>query len=213
VRRIVVLNSVTLDGVMQGPGRPDEDTRDGFRYGGWAAPYADDIAMRAMGAHMGSGGWLLGRRTYEDVLAYWNSVPDSPFADPLNDAPKFVVSTTLTEPLPWPNSTLLSGDVIEAVASLKQEPGGDLNIMGSGALIRSLMPHGLIDEIMLTIAPIVLGTGRRLFDEGTPLTRLQLVDSETTTTGAVIATYRPVDAGGRHDGETAVVPGGNGDRS
>jgi dihydrofolate reductase len=100
----------------------------------------------------------------------------------------------LTEPLPWPNSTLLSGDAVEAVASLKQEPGGDLNIMGSGALIRSLMPHGLIDEFMLNIAPVVLGAGHRLFEEGTPLTRLQLVDTEATTTGVVIATYRPVDA-------------------
>jgi dihydrofolate reductase len=192
VRRIVVLNSVSLDGVMQAPGRPDEDTRDGFRYGGWAVPYADDVATRAFGAHMGGGGWLLGRRTYEDVLAYWNSVPDSPFAETLNNAPKYVVSNTLTEPLPWPNSTLLSGDVIEAVASLKQEPGGDLNIMGSGALIRSLMPHDLIDEFMLTITPVVLGEGHRLFGEGTPLTRLQLMDAETTTTGAVIATYRRV---------------------
>jgi dihydrofolate reductase len=196
VRRIVVLNSVTLDGVMQGPGRPDEDTRDGFRYGGWAVPYADHVAIRAFGAHMGSGGWLLGRRTYEDVLAHWNSVPDNPFVESLNSTPKYVVSATLTEPLPWPNSTLLSGDVIEAVASLKQEPGGDLSTMGSGSLIRSLLPHGLIDEFMLTIAPVVLGAGRRLFDEGTPLTRLQLADIEMTTTGAVIATYRPVGVGG-----------------
>ncbi len=197
MRRIVVLNSVTLDGVMQAPGRPDEDTRDGFRYGGWGVPYSDDVSIRAFGAHMGSGGWLLGRRTYEDVLAHWNSVPDSPFTDPLNNAQKYVVSNTLTEPLPWPNSTLLSGDAVEAVASVKQEQGGDLNIMGSGPLIRSLMPHGLIDEFVLTIAPLVLGAGHRLFEEGTPLTRFQLVGTETTTTGAVIATYRPVDGGDR----------------
>jgi dihydrofolate reductase len=194
VRRIIVLNSVSLDGVMQAPGRPDEDTRDGFRYGGWAVEYSDDATIRAFGAHIGSGGWLLGRRSYEDILSHWNSVPDSPFTDPLNNAQKYVVSNTLTEPLPWPNSTLLSGDAVEAVASLKQEPGGDLNIMGSGALIRSLMPHGLIDEFMLNIAPVVLGAGHRLFEEGTPLTRLQLVDTEATTTGVVIATYRPVDA-------------------
>jgi dihydrofolate reductase len=191
VSRVVVLNSVTVDGVMQGPGRPDEDTRGGFEHGGWGAQYADEVAMQAMGAHLNadSRGLLLGRRTYEDVLGYWNSVPDSPFTEPLNSFQKYV-ATTSTEPLRWPNSTPLTGDVPKAVAGLKEEPGGDLNIMGSGVLIRSLLEHGLIDEFMLMIDPIVLGTGSRLF-EGAPRTPLRLVDSQVTSTGVIIATYQP----------------------
>jgi dihydrofolate reductase len=188
--RVVVLNSVTVDGVMQGPGRPDEDTRGGFEYGGWAIPFADDVAMQAMGAHISAQrGFLFGRRSYEDILGHWNSVPDSPFTEPLNNAPKYVASMS-TEPLRWPNSTRLTGDVPKAVAELKKEPGGDLNIMGSGVLIRSLLPHGLIDEFMLMINPVVLGTGRRLFEDAPP-TPLRLVDSRITTTGVVIATYQP----------------------
>lgn len=189
--RVVVLNSVTVDGVMQGPGRSDEDDRGGFEHGGWAAPYADDVAMQAMGAHMSadSKGLLMGRRTYEDVLGHWNSVPDSPFTEPLNSFQKYV-ATTSTEPLRWPNSTPLTGDVPTAVAALKEEPGGDLNIMGSGVLVRSLLAHGLIDEFMLMIDPVVLGTGQHLFD-GVPRTSLRLVDSQITSTGVIIATYRP----------------------
>jgi dihydrofolate reductase len=124
--RIVVINHVTLDGVMQGPGRPDEDTRDGFAHGGWAAERGgDDLIMRAWGERLAaSGGLLLGRRTYEDLLGYWNT-QDSPFRDALNHAPKYVASNNLTEPLPWPNSTLLSGNVSTAVAKLKQTPGND----------------------------------------------------------------------------------------
>jgi len=195
VSRVVVLNHVTLDGVMQGPGRADEDTRDSFERGGWAMPDNDDVMGQAMGAHMArSGGLLLGRRSYEDMLTYWNSVPDSPFADALNNAPKYVASRTLREPLPWPNSTLLTGEVAEAVAELKTERGNDLHIMGSGALIQSLLPHNLIDEYMLTIHPLVLGSGRRLFQDGSPYTPLRLVDSVTTTKGVVIATYQPADA-------------------
>jgi dihydrofolate reductase len=189
--KVVVLNSVTLDGVMQGPGRPDEDTRDRFEYGGWGDPYGDDAVMRAMGTHLNaeSKGLLLGRRTYEDMLGYWNSVPDSSFAEPLNSFQKYV-ATSSTEPLRWPNSTALTGDVPDAVAALKDEPGGDLNIMGSGVLIRALLEHGLIDEFMLMIDPVVLGTGHRLF-EGAPRTPLRLVDTQITTAGVIIATYRP----------------------
>ena len=121
--RVVVLNSVTVDGVMQGPGRPDEDTRGGFEHGGWAIPFADEVSMQAMGAHISAQrGFLFGRRSYEDILGHWNSVPDSPFADALNNAPKYVASTS-TEPLRWPNSTQITGDVPKAVAELKQEPG------------------------------------------------------------------------------------------
>jgi dihydrofolate reductase len=188
--RIVVINHVTLDGIMQGPGRREEDTRDVFTHGGWATPNTDDVILQAWGARFtASSGFLLGRRTYEDVLAYWNT-QDSPFRGALNNAPKYVVSNTLTEPLPWPNSTLLSGDIPNAVAKLKETPGKDLHIMGSGGLIQTLGPLGLIDEYMLSIHPLVLGSGRRLFPNGM-FAALRLVDSVTTTTGVVIATYRP----------------------
>ncbi len=189
--RVVVINHLTLDGVMQAPGRRDEDTRGGFALGGWAGPNVDGVVNDAMGARMPqSGGLLLGRRSYEDMLGYWNT-QDSPFKGILNSAPKYVVSTTLREPLPWPNSTLLRGEVAEAVSRLRQQPGKDLNVMGSGELIQTLMPHGLIDEYLLLIHPLVLGAGRRLFPDGGPPASLRLVDSTASTTGVLIATYRP----------------------
>jgi dihydrofolate reductase len=189
--RIVVMNSVTLDGVMQGPGRVDEDTRDGFEHGGWAARTSDEVMRQAMGEHWARlSGLLFGRRTYEEVLGYWNRVADNPFARPLNEARKYVVSSTLREPLPWPNSTLLAGDAVEAVARLKAEPGDELGIMGSGVLIGTLLAHDLIDEFLLMIHPIVLGSGRRLFPHGVPPTELTLVDARTSPTGVIIATYR-----------------------
>jgi dihydrofolate reductase len=190
--RVVVLNHVTMDGVMQAPGRTDEDTRDGFQHGGWSPPYGDEVMGQAMGARMmHSGGLLFGRRTYEDLLTYWNSQTGSPFTDALNITPKYVATTTLHQPLPWPNSTVLTGNVAEAVAELREKAGKDLHIMGSGALIQSLMPRNLIDEYMLMIHPLVLGSGRRLFPGGSPPTRLRLASSLTTTTGVVIATYQP----------------------
>jgi dihydrofolate reductase len=194
MRRVVVMNHLTLDGVMQAPARPDEDKRDGFQHGGWAMPNNDDVMGAAMDERMAeSGGLLLGRRTYEDLLSYWNTQTDSPFTDALNNAPKYVASRTLREPLPWSNSTLLGGDAADAVAELKEQPGKDLQIMGSGALIQSLMPAGLIDEYLLMIHPLVLGAGRRLFADGSPPTTLRLNDSRTTTTGVVIATYQPLE--------------------
>jgi len=187
--RIIVLNHLTLDGVMQAPGRTDEDTRDGFRHGGWSPPYGDEVMGQAMGARMmNSGGLLFGRRTYEDLLTYWNSQTGSPFTDALNNTPKYVATTTLHQPLPWPNSTVLAGNVAEAVAELRKKAGKDLHIMGSGALIRSLMPSGLIDEYMLMIHPLVLGTGRRLFPDNVHVP-LRLTESVTTPTGVVIADY------------------------
>jgi dihydrofolate reductase len=187
--RVVVINHLTLDGVMQAPGRPEEDTRDGFGHGGWAGQNVDEAVNAAvMARRPGSGGLLLGRRSYEDMLAYWNT-QDSPFKDMLNSAPKFVASTTLREPLPWPNTTLLSGDVAEEVAELKRQPGKDLTVMGSGELIQTLMRHGLIDEYLLLIHPLVLGAGRRLFPDGGVPASLRLVDSTVSTTGVVIATY------------------------
>jgi dihydrofolate reductase len=193
--RIVVIDHVTLDGVMQSPAGPDEDTRGGFAHGGWATPYADQVLGEAMGARMAeAGGLLLGRRTYEHLLAHWNAHPHPVFTDRLNETPKHVASTTLEPPLPWPNSTLLPADVPGAVAALKQQPGGDLHVLGSGALVRSLMPHGLVDEYLLTIHPLVLGEGQRLFDDGVPPTAFELVDATPTTTGVILATYRALRA-------------------
>jgi dihydrofolate reductase len=189
--RVVVINHVTLDGVMQAPGRPEEDTRGGFELGGWAGPGIDDVVNAAMGARMSrSDGLLLGRRSYEDMLGYWNT-QDSPFKEMLNSAPKHVASRTLREPLPWPNSTLLSADVGDAVARLRQQPGRDLHVMGSGELIQTLMGHDLIDEYLLLLHPLVLGAGRRLFGDGGPPASLRLVDSTASTTGVLIATYQP----------------------
>lgn len=195
--KVVVINHLSLDGVMQAPGRADEDTRGDFEHGGWALPYGDAVMGEAMGARMAQGGGLLlGRRTYEDLLSYWNTRPDSPFMDALNNSPKYIPSTTLAESLPWPNSTLLKGDIADAVGDLKARPGRDLHILGSGALIQSLRGHDLIDEYLLTIHPLVLGTGRRLFADGGPFCALHLIDSTTTTTGVVIATYQPVGHAG-----------------
>ncbi len=174
--RIVVLNHVTLDGVMQGPGRPEEDTRDGFTQGGWSAEHVNDELLAATYARVEQGGGLqllLGRRSYEGMLGYWNT-QDSPFKDGLNNAPKYVASRTLTEPLPWPNSTLLQGDIPGAVSELKRDLTVDLTVMGSGELIKTLMRRGLIDEYLLFIHPLVLGTGRRLFGDGSPQASLRL---------------------------------------
>jgi dihydrofolate reductase len=188
MRRIVVLNHLTLDGVMQGPGRPDEDTRDGFEAGGWAMDDNDDVLMQAMGEHLShSGGLLLGRRSYDDMLGYWNET-GGPFKDALNQAPKYVASHG-SEPLAWPNSTLLTGDVPRAVADIKKDIGDDLHIMGSGVLVRSLLPHGLIDGFMLMIHPVVLGSGHKLFEDG-PRVLLELDGSVTSTKGVMVATYR-----------------------
>jgi dihydrofolate reductase len=189
--RVVVTNHVTLDGVMQAPGRPDEDLRGGFEHGGWAIPNNDEVMGRVMGEGMAKGGpLLLGRRTYEAFYDFWPNQTDNPFTEVLNNVQKYVASTTLTEPLPWSNSTLLKGDVAEAVAKLREQPGKDIGVLGSGELIQSLMRHDLIDEYVLMIHPLVLGSGRRLFTDGSPFATLRLVDSVTTTTGVVIATYQ-----------------------
>lgn len=197
--RIVVMNHVTLDGVMQGPGHADEDTRGGFTHGGWGQRSAGpgDATALAMGERMTAGGglagWLLGRRSYEQLLASWNA-RGGPFKDALNNTPKYVASATLTEPLPWPNSTVLRGDTADAVRALKAQVSGVLAIMGSGILIGSLMTADLIDEYLLMIHPLVLGTGRRLFPAGTHAS-LRLTSSRATPTGVVIATYEPARDG------------------
>ena len=187
---VIVMNSVTLDGVMQGPGRPNEDTRDGFTHGGWAVPYSDDVTVTKMGERMGPDhAFLFGRRTYEDLLASWNA-QGGPFKDALNETPKYVASSDPETALDWPNSTLLHGDIPAAVADLKERSGTNLVIMGSGVLIGSLMAADLIDEYLLMIAPVVLGTGRRLFADGTHVA-LRLVEGISTSTGVLIADYEP----------------------
>jgi dihydrofolate reductase len=189
--RVVVTNHVTLDGVMQAPGRPDEDVRGGFDRGGWALPGNDPVMGRVMAEGMAQpGALLLGRRTYEDFASYWPHQKDNPFTEVLDNTQKYVASTTLSEPLPWKNSTLLEGDAAEAVAGLKQRSGPDLAILGSGELIQSLRRRNLIDEYVLLIHPLVLGRGRRLFPDGASPAELRLVNSVTTTTGVIIATYR-----------------------
>ena len=187
--KVVVLTNLTLDGVMQGPARPDEDRRGGFEHGGWAAPYA---AMEATGNNFASAGALLfGRRTYENFYAVWPKQTNSPYTEFLNTIPKYVASTTLKEPLPWSNSTLLKGDAAQTVSQLKQQPGKDLLIMGSGELIQSLMRANLIDDYVLLIHPLVLGSGRRLFPDGGAAATLRLVATLTTDKGVVIASYQP----------------------
>jgi dihydrofolate reductase len=189
---ILVFTNLTLDGVMQAPGRADEDTRGGFEHGGWAQPYNDPVMGAAAGESMASSGAiLLGRRTYEDFYSYWPHQTDNPFTPVLDSTQKYVASTTLTEPLPWQNSTLLKGDAAEAVAKLKEQPGKDIVVLGSGELVGSLRRHGLVDRYVLMIHPLVLGKGRRLFPDGSAFGKLELLDSKTTTTGVIIATYRP----------------------
>jgi len=195
--RVIVNMSLTLDGIMQAPGRPDEDTRGGFRHGGWALPYFDPLM--GPGAAEGTASMpalLLGRRTYEDFYAVWPNRTDNPFTAVLNSAQKYVASRTLKEPLPWFNSTLLKGEAASAVAALKEQLGKDLVVLGSGELVQSLMQHNLIDGYVLSIHPLVLGSGRRLFPEGCPSTALQLVDTKTTSTGVIIATYQPAEPSG-----------------
>jgi dihydrofolate reductase len=199
MRKIVVFESLTLDGIMQAPGRPDEDRRGGFEHGGWAAPFADPVMGKVAAESMGTTGALLfGRRTYEDFYAVWPNRTDNPFTAVLNNTQKYVASTTLQEPLPWRNSVLLKGDAAEAVARLKEQPGKDFVILGSGELVRSLMRNNLIDEFVLQIHPLVLGAGRRLFTDAGSSAALRLVETKTTTTGVVIATYQPTVTSGKN---------------
>ncbi len=187
--RIVAFTNLTLDGVMQGPARADEDRRGGFEHGGWATPFA---AMQQLGNAMDfSGGLLFGRRTYEDFHSVWPQRKDNPFSALLDNTPKYVASRTLQDPLPWQNSILLQGDAAEALARLKAASEKDFLVLGSGVLLQSLLRHGLLDEFTLLIHPLVLGSGRRLFPEGGPSSAFRLAESRTTSNGVVIATYGP----------------------
>ncbi|RXZ72894.1 dihydrofolate reductase family protein [Agromyces albus] len=184
-----VFESVTLDGVMQAPGRPDEDTRGGFTHGGWALPYQDEVAMRFAGEGMSKGGAMLfGHRTYDDLLGFWTSTPDpNPFTDVLVGSPKYVASRDGGTELGYPNSTVLAGDAAETVAALKRELDGAVTVLGSGELARTLFAAGLVDELVLLVHPLVLGTGTTLF--GDAHVDLELRRSMTTTTGVIIAQY------------------------
>ncbi len=204
MRNVIVINHLTLDGVMQSPGRPDEDTRDGFDQGGWAAPHSDEGLLAKIGETMGADrAFLFGRRTYEELLTFWNA-QGGPFKDALNTSPKYVASSNPSAELRWPNSTLLHGDVPAAVAKLKQSSGTNLVMMGSSVLIDSLRTAGLIDEYLLVIHPLVLGAGRRLFAGGTR-TELRLTDSMTTGKGLLVATYVRSDASARVGGREELV--------
>lgn len=193
MRSVIVNEFLTLDGVMQAPGNPEEDRSGGFEHGGWQLPYFDEAMGSAISEGMAtSGGFLLGRRTYEILSAFWPNQPaEDPFAAAMNSLPKHVVSTTLDEPLKWQNATLLKGDAAEAVAELKRQPGKDLQVIGSGELVQTLIQHDLVDEYRLMVHPLVLGSGRRLFRDGTTRTPLQLIGTRTTGTGVVVLTYRP----------------------
>jgi dihydrofolate reductase len=195
MRKVIVNEFMTLDGVVQAPGGADEDTSGGFAHGGWHMRYMEDeLAQRWVLASIDeAGGFLLGRRTYEIFAAYWPNASDEEqvIAEPLNTKPKYVVSTTLTEPLEWQSSTLVAGDVAAAVAALKQEEGGDLHVIGSTELVQTLIEHGLVDELRVMIDPVVLGGGKRIFRDDGQLRGLRLLDGQATSTGAILATYAP----------------------
>jgi len=189
--KIIVFMNISLDGVIQSPATLEEDPRDGFKHGGWAAPYA---AMPSAGEAMANcGGLLLGRWTYEDFYRAWH-VRRAEFSNYMDNTQKYVVSKTLKEPLTWENSTLINGNVADALLKLKKEQEKDLVIMDSGELIRSLMHSNLIDEYVLLIHPLVLGEGRRLFADGVPFTSHKLISIKTTDKGVIAATYQPADS-------------------
>jgi dihydrofolate reductase len=194
MRKIVADEFMSLDGVVQAPGGAEEDTSGGFAHGGWHMQYLDEVARNwILESITSAGGFLLGRYTYEIFASYWPNAPDEEqvIAEPLNTKPKYVASTTLTEPLEWQSSTLLHGDVADAVAALKQEDGGDVRVIGSSQLVQTLIEHGLLDELNVMIDPLVLGGGKRIFRDDGALRPLRLVKSEVTTTGAILATYVP----------------------
>ena len=195
MRKLIVSEFITLDGVIQSPGYPDEDPSGGFEAGGWQQRHFDDVLGRVLiDGLAASGGLLLGRLTYEIFAGHWPNAPaDDPLAKIINGLPKYVASTTLKEPLPWENSHLLQGDVAQAVGELKGQDGKDLRVIGSGELVQTLVEQGLVDEYALMIHPLVVGGGKRLFRDGNSGTSLRLVESTTTSTGVLIASYVPAD--------------------
>jgi len=191
MRSITVTMWVTLDGVVQGPGRADEDTRGGFTHGGWGRRYDDEVMSREMAKAMAKpGDMLFGRRTWQDFITAWGRLTDgNPVTTHMNAATKYVVSRTLEDAGAWQNSILLRGDAVESVAKLKAQSGGDLGIIGSASLVRSLHAAALIDRYTLLICPLTLGGGARLFEDSAPLAEFELTDSVATTKGVIIAQY------------------------
>jgi dihydrofolate reductase len=192
MRMLRVIEFLSLDGVMQAPGAPEEDTEGGFQHGGWQRPYFDDVLSASAAEGMAATDtYLFGRKTYEAMAAYWPTVSDDdPFARSLNGTPKYVASRTLRS-VEWQNSTLIKGDVVEAVGKLKEQRGRNIAVLGSGELVRTLIEHDLVDEYFLAVFPVVLGSGKRLFRETDQITKLSLVDSTATSTGGALLTYRP----------------------
>jgi dihydrofolate reductase len=194
-RRITTNTFVSLDGVMQAPGGPQEDTDGGFTHGGWSVGYFDEGVGQAVDEWMSAGGdLLLGRRTYEIFAGYWPteqvSEEDRTIANPLNDATKYVVSTTLDHPA-WGPNVLISGNVVERVKELKAADGPDLQVHGSSVLLQTLLRHGLVDWMQVIVMPCVLGTGKKLFGDGVAATGMNVVEIRTTATGVIIARYEP----------------------
>jgi dihydrofolate reductase len=191
MRELIVSTFLTLDGVMQAPGGPGEDDSGGFTHGGWSVNYWDDMMGGVMGEAMsGPFDLVLGHRTYEIFASYWPHATDDPGAKPLNDATKYVASRGRPT-LEWSNSVLIEGDAAEGVAALKTQDGPELQVHGSGNLIQTLLRHNLVDEYRLWIFPLVIGSGKRLFSDGTVPAGLKLIDSKVSTTGVVIGTYEP----------------------
>jgi dihydrofolate reductase len=196
--RLTLHTFLTIDGVLQAPGGPEEDPSNGFEHGGWSVPFGDEDFGNAMeGWFQQAEAFLLGRTTYEIFASYWPHVQgtdqDGPIADKLNGLPKYVASKTLDR-VDWQNSQLVSGDVADAVRKLKEQPGDELQVHGSGALATYLIDHGLVDEYRLLTFPVHLGTGKRLFAEGVRPGALRLLSSSTTSTGVIIATYAAAGA-------------------
>ena len=191
MRKLVVTTFLTLDGVMQAPGGPEEDPDENFAYGGWSFNYFDETMGEIMDGIMGKPfDLVLGRKTYEIFAGFWPNAPEDAGGKPLNDATKYVASRTLTS-LDWANSVLIEGEVPEAVAALKQGDGPELQVHGSSNLLQTLLKHELVDEFHLHTFPVVVGSGKRLFADGTTPTGLKLVDSKVTSTGVVSGTYVP----------------------
>jgi dihydrofolate reductase len=192
MRKLIVLSFITLDGVIQAPGGPEEDPTGGFRYGGWVAGYFDDVLGGMMGEQMaGPFDMLLGRKTYDIFAAYWPYIKDGPdktIADKFNSARKYIASTTLKK-ADWNNSTIINGNVPEEIKKLKEQDGPEIQVHGSGNLIQTLMKHDLVDEFWLKIFPITIGTGKRLFGEGTIPAGFKLTENRPSTTGVIVATY------------------------
>ena len=191
MRKLLVTTFVTLDGVMQAPGGPTEDPSDGFAHGGWSVNYWDEQMGQVMGEAMSAPfDLVLGRKTYDIFAAYWPHAPEEAGAKPLNEATKYVVSRGHPT-LEWSRSVLIEGDAAEGIAALKQSDGPELQVHGSGNLIQTLLRHRLIDQYRLWVFPLVIGSGKRLFADGTIPSGLKLGDSKVSTTGVVIGTYEP----------------------